>query len=130
LAAFTFWYEFYYEIYPHRFQYLWKIRQLHEEYGKSPSPSLDFSFSQYFQALSSVSILYRFISTMQTIWTPSTRPAPTISVTVVAGRITPAPRFGRAPYWKRWITISIGCDEMLYLPSSASVLSRLSKGSS
>ncbi|KAI4914534.1 hypothetical protein J4E85_010599 [Alternaria conjuncta] len=33
LAAFTFWYEFYYEIYPHRFQYLWKIKQLHEEYG-------------------------------------------------------------------------------------------------
>ncbi|CAN9352420.1 unnamed protein product [Alternaria alternata] len=33
LAAFSFWYEFYYEIYPHRFQYLWKIKQLHEEYG-------------------------------------------------------------------------------------------------
>jgi hypothetical protein len=36
LAAFTFWYEFYYEIYPHRFQYVWKIKQLHEEYGKPP----------------------------------------------------------------------------------------------
>ncbi|KAI4944235.1 hypothetical protein J4E91_008790 [Alternaria rosae] len=33
LAAFTFWYEFYYEIYPHRFQYMWKIKRLHEEYG-------------------------------------------------------------------------------------------------
>ncbi|KAG9195020.1 hypothetical protein G6011_00140 [Alternaria panax] len=33
LAAFTFWYEFYYEIYPHRYQYLWKIKELHEKYG-------------------------------------------------------------------------------------------------
>jgi cytochrome P450 len=33
LAAATFWYEFYYEIYPHKFQYLWKIKQLHEQYG-------------------------------------------------------------------------------------------------
>ncbi|KAF2653822.1 benzoate 4-monooxygenase cytochrome P450 [Lophiostoma macrostomum CBS 122681] len=33
LAALTFWYEFYYELYPHRFQYLWKIKKLHEQYG-------------------------------------------------------------------------------------------------
>jgi cytochrome P450 len=33
LAAFTFWYEFYYEIYPNKFQYLWKIKQLHGQYG-------------------------------------------------------------------------------------------------
>jgi hypothetical protein len=33
LAALTFWYEFYYDIYPHKFQYMWKIKQLHEEYG-------------------------------------------------------------------------------------------------
>jgi hypothetical protein len=33
LAALTFWYEFYFEIYPHNFQYVWKIKQLHEQYG-------------------------------------------------------------------------------------------------
>ncbi|CAG5152694.1 uncharacterized protein ALTATR162_LOCUS2873 [Alternaria atra] len=33
LAALTFWYEFYYEIYPNKFQYLWKIKKLHERYG-------------------------------------------------------------------------------------------------
>lgn len=33
LAAATFWYEFYYELWPHKFQYLWKIRELHEQYG-------------------------------------------------------------------------------------------------
>lgn len=33
LAAATFWYEFYYEIWPHKFQYLWKIKSLHEQYG-------------------------------------------------------------------------------------------------
>ena len=34
LAAVTFWYEFYYDIWPHKFQYLWKIKQLHEQYGE------------------------------------------------------------------------------------------------
>jgi cytochrome P450 len=33
LAAATFWYEFYYDVYPNKFQYLWKIKQLHEQYG-------------------------------------------------------------------------------------------------
>ncbi|KAF1844500.1 putative benzoate 4-monooxygenase cytochrome P450 [Cucurbitaria berberidis CBS 394.84] len=33
LAALTFWYEFYYELYPHKYQYLWKIKELHEQYG-------------------------------------------------------------------------------------------------
>ncbi|ORY17178.1 cytochrome P450 [Clohesyomyces aquaticus] len=33
LAALTFWYEFYYDVYPNQFQYLWKIKQLHEQYG-------------------------------------------------------------------------------------------------
>jgi hypothetical protein len=33
LAALTFWYEFYYELYPHKFQYLWKIKELHKQYG-------------------------------------------------------------------------------------------------
>ncbi|KAF2727332.1 cytochrome P450 [Polyplosphaeria fusca] len=35
LAAmtFTFWYEFYYEVYPNQLQYLWKIKELHEQYG-------------------------------------------------------------------------------------------------
>ncbi|OAL02174.1 putative benzoate 4-monooxygenase cytochrome P450 [Phaeosphaeriaceae sp. SRC1lsM3a] len=33
LAALTFWYEFYYEIFPHKWQYVWKIKQLHEQYG-------------------------------------------------------------------------------------------------
>jgi cytochrome P450 len=33
LAALTFWYEFYYDVWPHKFQYLWKIKALHEEYG-------------------------------------------------------------------------------------------------
>jgi cytochrome P450 len=29
----TFWYEFYYELYPHQFQYGFKIKQLHAQYG-------------------------------------------------------------------------------------------------
>jgi cytochrome P450 len=29
----TFWYEFFYEVYPNRFQYVWKIKRLHEQYG-------------------------------------------------------------------------------------------------
>ncbi|KAF2722011.1 cytochrome P450 [Polychaeton citri CBS 116435] len=33
LAALTFWYEFYYDIWPHNFQYLWKIKDLHTKYG-------------------------------------------------------------------------------------------------
>jgi cytochrome P450 len=33
LAAATFWYEFYYEIYPNQFQYLWKIQALNNQYG-------------------------------------------------------------------------------------------------
>ena len=33
LAAATFWYEFYYDVYPNKFQYLWKIKELHEQYG-------------------------------------------------------------------------------------------------
>ncbi|KAI1827693.1 benzoate 4-monooxygenase cytochrome P450 [Xylaria intraflava] len=33
LAAATFWYEFYYDLWPHKFQYLWKIQELHEQYG-------------------------------------------------------------------------------------------------
>ncbi|KAF1999845.1 putative benzoate 4-monooxygenase cytochrome P450 [Amniculicola lignicola CBS 123094] len=33
LAGLTFWYEFYYEIYPNKFQYMWKIKELHEQYG-------------------------------------------------------------------------------------------------
>ena len=32
LAALTFWYEFYYDIWPHKFRYLWKIKELHEQY--------------------------------------------------------------------------------------------------
>ncbi len=34
LAALTFWYEFYYDLWPHKFRYLWKIKELHEQYGK------------------------------------------------------------------------------------------------
>ena len=33
LAALTFWYEFYYDIYPHKHQYVFKIKELHEQYG-------------------------------------------------------------------------------------------------
>ncbi|KAI0406739.1 benzoate 4-monooxygenase cytochrome P450 [Xylaria palmicola] len=33
LAAATFWYEFYYDLWPHKFQYMWKIEKLHEKYG-------------------------------------------------------------------------------------------------
>ncbi|KAF2120024.1 benzoate 4-monooxygenase cytochrome P450 [Lophiotrema nucula] len=33
LAALTFWYEFYHEIYPHRLRYMWKIEELHKQYG-------------------------------------------------------------------------------------------------
>lgn len=33
LAALCYWYEFYYDVWPHEGQYTWKIRQLHEKYG-------------------------------------------------------------------------------------------------
>ncbi|KAJ3498609.1 hypothetical protein NLG97_g985 [Lecanicillium saksenae] len=33
LAAATFWYEFYYDLFPHKLQYLWKIEELHKKYG-------------------------------------------------------------------------------------------------
>lgn len=33
LAALCYWYEFYYDVWPHEGQYTWKIRQLHDKYG-------------------------------------------------------------------------------------------------
>ncbi len=33
LGALTFCYEFYHDVLPHTGQYMWKIKQLHEEYG-------------------------------------------------------------------------------------------------
>jgi cytochrome P450 len=33
LAALSFWYEFYYDVYPNKYQYVWKIKKLHEQYG-------------------------------------------------------------------------------------------------
>ncbi|KAF2832484.1 putative benzoate 4-monooxygenase cytochrome P450 [Ophiobolus disseminans] len=33
LAALTYWYEFYYDVYPYQFQYGFRIKQLHEQYG-------------------------------------------------------------------------------------------------
>jgi hypothetical protein len=35
LAGMTFWYEFYYDVYPNGGQYLWQINRLHEKYGRS-----------------------------------------------------------------------------------------------
>lgn len=35
LAALTYWFEFYYDVYPRKHQYAWKIRELHEHYGPS-----------------------------------------------------------------------------------------------
>jgi hypothetical protein len=34
LAGATFWYEFYYDLWPNNARYLWKIKELHERYGK------------------------------------------------------------------------------------------------
>lgn len=34
LAALCYWYEFFYDVWPHEGQYTWKIRELHEKYGK------------------------------------------------------------------------------------------------
>lgn len=34
LAGATFWYEFYYDIWPRRYRYTWKIKELHDKYGK------------------------------------------------------------------------------------------------
>ncbi|KUI53796.1 Trichodiene oxygenase [Cytospora mali] len=33
LAGATFWYEFYYDVWPNRYHYMWKIEKLHREYG-------------------------------------------------------------------------------------------------
>lgn len=33
LAAATFWYEFYYDLFPHKLRYLWKVEEMHKKYG-------------------------------------------------------------------------------------------------
>lgn len=33
LAGATYWYEFYYDLYPHKLRYLWKIEEMHKKYG-------------------------------------------------------------------------------------------------
>ncbi|KAK2036141.1 benzoate 4-monooxygenase cytochrome P450 [Colletotrichum somersetense] len=33
LAGMSFWYEFYHDLWPHRCRYMWKIKELHDEYG-------------------------------------------------------------------------------------------------
>ena len=38
LAALTYWFEFYYDVYPYKHQYAWKIREMHEQYGPSSIP--------------------------------------------------------------------------------------------
>lgn len=45
LAAITFWYEFYYDVW-RKGQYTWKLKDLHKEYGK-------------FSALNSSKVIYR-----------------------------------------------------------------------
>jgi hypothetical protein len=35
LAAATYWYECYYDVWPLQAQYLWRIQKMHEKYGKS-----------------------------------------------------------------------------------------------
>jgi hypothetical protein len=37
LAVLSYWYEFYYDVWPHEGQYTWKIRDLHERYGMETS---------------------------------------------------------------------------------------------
>lgn len=37
LAAATFWYEFYYDVWPRQYQYMWKIEELHKKYGECSS---------------------------------------------------------------------------------------------
>jgi hypothetical protein len=34
LAAVTFWYEFYYDVWPLNYRYMWKIEELHRQYGE------------------------------------------------------------------------------------------------
>lgn len=38
LAGATFWYEFYYDVWPTRYRYMWKIQELHRKYGKCNHP--------------------------------------------------------------------------------------------
>jgi hypothetical protein len=38
LAALTFWYETYFDVWPHDGRYTWQIQKLHEKYGSVTSP--------------------------------------------------------------------------------------------
>lgn len=38
LAGASFWYEFYYDVWPTRYRYMWKIEELHRKYGESQYP--------------------------------------------------------------------------------------------
>jgi hypothetical protein len=34
LAGASFWYEFYYDVWPRKYRYMWKIEELHKKYGE------------------------------------------------------------------------------------------------
>jgi hypothetical protein len=37
LAGASFWYEFYYDVWPRKYRYMWKIDELHKKYGEFES---------------------------------------------------------------------------------------------
>lgn len=41
LAAISYWYEAWYDVFPHSGRYLWKIQELHEQYGKRTRVSVN-----------------------------------------------------------------------------------------
>lgn len=51
LAGATFWYEFYYDVWPIRYQYMWKIEELHRKYGKWSHSLISGRYQYHSQAI-------------------------------------------------------------------------------
>lgn len=107
LAAATFWYEAYYDLWPHQHRYMWKIKELHEKYGtfqchvaldtyKMSTRTSPDQVANSVQAQLSASTRSTYTSTIRTTSMTST-PVGGASATATHGTCTP-------PRAARWAT--------------------------